>query len=224
MREKLPLSVFFFDCLHADGVDLLERPLRERLAVMDEFAAAHAMPRLDSREANAAAAFLEQVLAAGHEGVMAKDPASSYEAGKRGSAWLKVKPAHTLDLVILAAEWGHGRRKGWLSNLHLGARDETSGEYVMLGKTFKGLSDAMLKWQTEALLEIEVAREGHIVFVEPRIVAEVAFNEVQASSQYPGGLALRFARVKGYREDKGPEDADTLETVRAIHARTHGET
>jgi DNA ligase-1 len=221
LREALPIDVFFFDCLHADGEDLLERPLAERLGVMDSFASAHTMPRLETSDSGAAAAFLDAAIASGHEGVMAKDPASPYVAGSRGSAWLKVKSTHTLDLVILAAEWGHGRRRGRLSNLHLGARDEATGQYVMLGKTFKGLSDAMLEWQTETLLAIEVAREGHVVFVEPRVVAEIAFNEVQASPQYPGGLALRFARVKAYREDKRPEDADTLESVREIHARTH---
>jgi DNA ligase-1 len=220
-RNRLPLSVFFFDCLHAEGEDLIERPLTERLAALDEFAASYAMPRLETEDPGAAADFLAAAIAAGHEGVMAKAPESPYGAGSRGSAWLKVKPTYTLDLVILAAEWGHGRRKGWLSNLHLGARDEAVGHYVMLGKTFKGLSDAMLKWQTERLLELEVARDGHVVFVEPRVVVEVAFNEVQTSSQYPGGLALRFARVKAYREDKGPEDADIFESVREIHARSH---
>lgn len=217
LRDTLPISVFFFDCLHRDGDDLLDRPLTERLVAMDGVVASHAMPRLGAAEPAQAAAFLAAALAAGHEGVMVKDPTSPYEAGRRGRAWLKVKSAHTLDLVILAAEWGHGRRKGRLSNLHLGARDEATGQYVMLGKTFKGLSDAMLAWQTQALLELEVAREGHVVFVEPRIVAEVAFNEVQASSQYPAGLALRFARVKAYRADKAPEDADTLDAVRVIH-------
>ncbi len=221
LREALPLSVFFFDCLHSEGDDLLERPLRERLAAMDAAVGSHAMPRREVGDAEAAEAFLAEASAGGHEGVMAKDPASGYEAGARGKAWRKVKPAHHLDLVVLAAEWGHGRRRGWLSNLHLGARDEASGQYVMLGKTFKGLTDAMLRWQTERLLELEVTREGHVVFVEPQVVAEVAFHEVQTSAQYPGGLALRFARVKAFRPDKAPEQADTLAAVRAIH-RQHG--
>jgi DNA ligase-1 len=148
---------------------------------------------------------------------MAKSPDACYEAGNRGSSWLKVKPAHTLDLVVLAAEWGHGRRRGWLSNLHLGARSKVSGGFVMLGKTFKGMTDEMLAWQTQKLLSLQVARDDFTVYVCPELVVEVAVNELQASSQYPSGLALRFARVKRYRSDKKPEDADTIETVRAIH-------
>ncbi len=221
LRDRLPLSVFFFDCLHSDGEDLLERPLRERLALLDRAVGSHAMPRREVDDGAAAAAFLTEAMDGGHEGVMAKDPASAYEAGARGQAWRKVKPAHSLDLVILAAEWGHGRRRGWLSNLHLGARDEPSGQYVMLGKTFKGLTDAMLRWQTERLLELETTREGHVVFVAPRVVVEVAFDEVQTSAQYPGGLALRFARVKRFRPDKAPEQADTFSAVRAIHRQRH---
>ena len=149
---------------------------------------------------------------------MVKALAAPYEAGRRGAGWLKVKPVHTLDLVVLAAEWGHGRRKGRLSNLHLGARDPDTGGFVMLGKTFKGMTDAMLAWQTERLLELETRREGHIVHVRPELVVEVAFDGVQTSSRYPGGLALRFARVKGYRPDKSPAEADTIDAVRAIHA------
>ncbi|MFB3049074.1 MAG: ATP-dependent DNA ligase, partial [Acidimicrobiia bacterium] len=154
----------------------------------------------------------------GREGVVVKQVDARYEAGRRGGAWLKVKPAYTLDLVILAAEWGSGRRKGWLSNLHLGARDPEGG-YVMLGKTFKGLTDEMLVWQTERFLEIEDHRDGHVVYLEPQIVYEIAFDGVQRSPRYPGGVALRFARVKRYREDKDPDDADTIDTVRAILER-----
>ena len=148
---------------------------------------------------------------------MVKDPGSAYAAGSRGKAWLKVKPAHTLDLVVLAAEWGHGRRQGWLSNLHLGARDPDGGGFVMLGKTFKGLTDEMLDWQTRALLDIEVSRERFVVHVEPRLVVEILCNEVQTSPHYPAGMALRFARVKRYRPDKSPDAADTLDAVRALH-------
>jgi DNA ligase-1 len=167
----------------------------------------------------AAREFLHRALAAGHEGVMLKALDAPYEAGRRGSRWLKLKPATTLDLVVLAAEWGHGRRRGWLSNLHLGARDPDNGGFVMLGKTFKGFTDAMLAWQTGRLLELEVARDAYTVYVRPEIVVEVAFNDVQASPQYPGGVALRFARVKRYREDKAAAAADTIGTVRTLHTR-----
>ena len=153
---------------------------------------------------------------------MAKALDGPYEAGRRGTGWLKIKRANTLDLVVLAAEWGSGRRKGWLSNLHLGARDPAAGGFVMLGKTFKGLTDEMLKWQTQAFLEREASRDSYTVYVRPEIVVEVAFNEVQESSQYPGGLALRFARVKGYRPDKRPEEADTIDAVRRIFAAQGG--
>ena len=166
-----------------------------------------------------AQAFLDDALARGHEGVMVKSLDAPYEAGRRGAGWLKVKPAHTLDLVVLAAEWGHGRRTGKLSNLHLGARDPESGAFVMLGKTFKGMTDEMLAWQTEHLLGLQTGREGHVVHVRPELVVEVAFDGVQTSSRYPGGMALRFARVKGYRPDKSASEADTIDTVRAIHAR-----
>ncbi len=164
-----------------------------------------------------AAAVLERSLATGHEGVMVKALDAAYEAGRRGAAWRKVKPTHTVDLVVLAAEWGHGRRRGWLSNLHLGARGP-SGGFVMLGKTFKGLTDELLEWQTRRLLELEVAREGHIVHVRPELVVEVAFDGVQTSPRYPGGLALRFARVRRYRPDKHPSQADSIEALRAFHA------
>jgi DNA ligase-1 len=216
--DATPLSSFFFDCLHVDGEDLIDRPARERLPALDaRVPAEHVVPRLETSDAGAAQAFLDDALARGHEGVMVKSLDALYEAGRRGAGWLKVKPAHTLDLVVLAAEWGHGRRTGKLSNLHLGARDPASGGHVMLGKTFKGMTDEMLAWQTERLLELETHREGHVVFVRPELVVEVAFDGVQTSPRYPGGMALRFARVKGYRPDKAPSDADTVETVRAIH-------
>src|SRR2546421_3108688 len=179
-------------------------------------------PAMITGGAAEAAAFYQRVLAAGHEGVMAKALDAPYEAGRRGASWLKVKRALTLDLVALAAEWGRGRRRGWLSNLHLGARDAASGGFVMLGKTFKGMTDQVLAWQTERLQELETSRDEYTVYVRPELVVEVAFDGLQASSRYPGGLALRFARIKGYRPDKGPSDADTTETVRGIHARVAG--
>jgi DNA ligase-1 len=217
LRAELPLSAFFFDLLHLDGEDLLDRPAAERLAALAAVAPPGVLvPRVRPADPAEARRFLEDALARGHEGVMVKDPGSRYEAGRRGAAWLKVKPARTLDLVILAAEWGHGRRRGFLSNLHLGARDPSTGGYVMLGKTFKGLTDEMLRWQTERLLELETSRDPLTVHVRPELVVEVAFSDVQASSRYPGGVALRFARVKGYRPDKRPEDADTVDAVRAL--------
>jgi ATP-dependent DNA ligase I len=214
----VPLSPFFFDCLHLDGEDLLDRPLRERLEALDDRLPEELrVPRLVTDDPLEAERFLADVIARGHEGVMVKALDAPYESGRRGSGWLKVKQAHTLDLVVLAAEWGHGRRTGRLSNLHLGARDEQSGGFVMLGKTFKGMTDEMLAWQTERLLELESGRSGHTVHVRPELVVEVAFDGVQRSSRYPGGVALRFARVKGYRPDKRPDEADTIETIRAIH-------
>ncbi len=217
--DALPLASFFFDCLHVDGDELIDLPARERLDVLDaRLPREHVVPRLVTSGAEEAQAFLDDALARGHEGVMVKSLDAPYEAGRRGAGWLKVKPAHTLDLVVLAAEWGHGRRTGKLSNLHLGARDPESGAFVMLGKTFKGMTDEMLAWQTEHLLGLQTAREGHVVHVRPELVVEVAFDGVQTSSRYPGGMALRFARVKGYRPDKSPSEADTIETVRAIHA------
>jgi DNA ligase-1 len=217
LAEDVPLSPFFFDALHLDGADLIDLPARERLAALDQaLPAALRVPRIETGDTAAAQAFLESALERGHEGVMVKSPDAVYEAGRRGAGWLKVKVAHTLDLVVLAAEWGHGRRQGTLSNLHLGARDPGGG-FVMLGKTFKGLTDAMLAWQTERLLELEEGREGQVVHVRPEFVVEVAFDGVQASSRYPGGVALRFARVKGYRPDKRPDEADTIDTVRALH-------
>ena len=216
-RAELPLSPFFFDLLHLDGEDLLDRPARERLQALAGSAPPEVLvPRTLGPEPAAARRFLADALARGHEGVMVKDLGSRYEAGRRGAAWLKVKAARTLDLVVLAAEWGHGRRQGTLSNLHLGARDPATGGFVMLGKTFKGLTDEMLRWQTQRLLELEAARDDWTVHVRPELVVEVAFSDVQASSRYPGGMALRFARVKGYRPDKRPEEADTVEAVRAL--------
>jgi DNA ligase 1 len=219
VRRTTPLAAFFFDCLHVDGEDLIDAPARRRLAVLDaRLPAELVVPRIETDDAEAAQSFLDDALARGHEGVMVKSLEAPYEAGRRGAGWLKVKPAHTLDLVVLAAEWGHGRRQGKLSNLHLGARDPDRGAFVMLGKTFKGMTDEMLAWQTEHLLGLESRREGHVVHVRPELVVEIAFDGVQASSRYPGGVALRFARVKGYRMDKSPDETDTIATVRAIHA------
>jgi len=211
--------VFFFDCLQRDGVSLVDRPAQERFAILAQALPARLIvPRLITGDPAAAEAFYRDALARGHEGVMAKAIDAPYEAGRRGAAWLKVKRAHTLDLVVLAAEWGHGRRRGWLSNLHLGARDAAGGRFVMLGKTFKGLTDELLEWQTRELAWREVARDAYTVYVRPELVVEIAFNDLQASPQYPGGLALRFARVKAYRPDKRAEDADTIETVRQRYA------
>jgi DNA ligase-1 len=225
LKNELPLSLFCFDCMHVDGEDLIDRPLEQRLERLAEIVPeALNVPRLVTSDRAAAKAFLTAALTLGHEGVMAKAPESPYEAGSRGAAWLKIKVAHTLDLVVLAAEWGSGRREGWLSNLHLGARDPHGG-FVMLGKTFKGLTDEVLEWQTEKLtaLAVDPKAGGYVVAVHPQLVVEVAFNELQVSRRYPGGLALRFARVVRYRPDKRPEDADTIDTVRAIAAAQRGE-
>jgi DNA ligase-1 len=219
MRRALPLSAFFFDCLHLEGDDLLDRTGSERAAALATVMPEELrVPRRVSDDADAAESTLDAALARGHEGVMVKSLTAPYEAGRRGAGWLKVKRTHTLDLVILAAEWGHGRRRGWLSNLHLGARDPSSGRFVMLGKTFKGLTDEMLQWQTRTLLELETHRDGIVVFVRPQVVVEIAFDGVQDSSRYPGGIALRFARVRGYRLDKSPDHADTVDAVRALKA------
>jgi DNA ligase-1 len=218
LRETTPLAPFFFDVLHLDGEDLIDRPGRDRLAALAERVPPELRVRgVETADPGEAQRFLEDALAHGHEGVMVKSLDAPYEAGRRGIGWLKVKVAHTLDLVVLAAEWGHGRRQGWLSNLHLGARDPESGGFVMLGKTFKGMTDEMLAWQTEHLLTLKTEEKGHVVHVRPELVVEIAFDGVQTSPRYPGGLALRFARVKGYRPDKRPDEADTIETVRAIH-------
>jgi DNA ligase-1 len=217
LRGDIPLSSFFFDLLHLDGEDLLDRPARERFAALaDALPPSLLVPRLLTPDRSHAERFLEEALRHGHEGVMVKDLGSTYEAGRRGRAWIKVKEAVTLDLVVLAAEWGHGRRKGFLSNLHLGALDPATGGFVMLGKTFKGLTDELLAWQTQELLRLEVSRDAWTVYVRPELVVEVAFNAVQASRKYPGGMALRFARVKRYRPDKTAAQADTVETVRSI--------
>jgi DNA ligase-1 len=219
LRAELPLAAFFFDVLRYDGEALVDAPARERFeALAEAVPAALVVPRLVTGDLAEAQAFYADALARGHEGVMAKALDARYEAGGRGGAWLKVKRAHTLDLVVLAAEWGHGRRRGWLSNLYLGARDPAGGGFVMLGKTFKGMTDELLDWQTRELLAREVARDDYTVHVRPELVVEIAFNDVQESPQYPGGLALRFARVKGYRPDKRSEEADTIDTVRALHA------
>jgi DNA ligase-1 len=223
MRESLPLSAYFFDCLHLVGTPLIDRPQDERFAALAaSLPPALVIPRLVTGDSDAAHAFVEEALGRGHEGVMAKALDAPYEAGGRGAGWLKIKRAHTLDLVVLAAEWGHGRRRGWLSNLHLGARDPATGSFVMLGKTFKGMTDALLAWQTQRLQELAMARDDYTVHVRPELVVEIAFNDIQASPHYPGGMALRFARVKRYRPDKRPEDADTVDTVRALFQKQAG--
>jgi DNA ligase-1 len=218
LRATHPLSVYLFDCLYADGEDLTAKSGRERFEALSRaFPAAMLIPRLVTDDRDAARSFYEDALARGHEGVMAKALDAPYEAGSRGAGWLKIKRAHTLDLVVIAVEWGSGRREGRLSNLHLGALDPATGGFVMLGKTFKGMTDEMLAWQTERLLKLETSREGQVVRVRPELVAEIAFNEIQASPTYPGGFALRFARVKRYREDKRAAEADTIATVRALY-------
>jgi DNA ligase 1 len=224
MRESFPLTPFFFDCLHLDGQDLIDQPGTERWrALASALAPSSLIPRREVNDAGAVEAFAREALDRGHEGLMLKSLAAPYEAGSRGASWLKLKPCHTLDLVVLAVEWGSGRRQGWLSNLHLGARDPKSGGFVMLGKTFKGMTDEMLRWQTTKLLELEVARDGHVVHVRPELVVEISFDGVQQSPHYPGGLALRFARVKRYRPDKRADEAESIETVRAIFAKSAGE-
>ena len=215
------LSVFFFDLLHLDGTDLLDAPTTARAAALDAVVPdGLRVNRLYTSDAVAAQRFLDATLAAGHEGVMAKAPDAPYEAGRRGAGWLKVKPVHTLDLVVLAVEWGSGRRTGKLSNIHLGARDPATGGFVMLGKTFKGMTDAMLDWQTARFLELaDGPTDGYVVHVRPEQVVEIAFDGVQGSTRYPGGMALRFARVLCYRDDKSPAEADTIDTVRAFYER-----
>jgi DNA ligase-1 len=215
MRAELPLTTFAFDLLHLNGEDWFTRPARERFAALRAIAPSLAVPQITTSEVSDGELFLEEALSRGHEGLMAKSLTATYEAGSRGYSWLKIKPAHTLDLVVLAAEWGHGRRQGWLSNLHLGARDADGG-FMMLGKTFKGMTDEMLVWQTQRLQSIATRTEGHVVYVRPELVVEIAFGDVQESPRYAGGMALRFARVKRYREDKPVSDVDTVETVRAI--------
>jgi DNA ligase-1 len=220
--SELPMRAWFFDLLHLDGDDLAARPARERLAALDALVPAGGrVPRLVTADAEEAARFLDEAISRGHEGLVAKSLDAAYEAGNRGASWLKVKPAHTLDLVVLAAEWGHGRRAGWLSNLHLGARDPDAGGFAMLGKTFKGMTDEILAWQTERLRAIAIAEDRWVVHVRPELVVEVAFDGIQTSSRYPSGLALRFARVKRYRTDKRADEADGIEAVRAIFRREH---
>jgi DNA ligase-1 len=217
LMAELPLVPFFFDILFADDRPLIDEPYHRRAEILSLLVPESQRPgRIVTADASEAQGFYDRAIAAGHEGVMAKSLDAPYEAGSRGSAWLKVKAVHTLDLVVLAAEWGHGRRKGKLSNLHLGARDPKGG-FVMLGKTFKGLTDELLEWQTKRLLEVATERDGHIVWVRPELVVEIAFNGLQASPHYAGGLALRFARVVRYRADKTPDQADTIDTVRALY-------
>lgn len=218
LRSQIPLNAQFFDCLYADNDDLLDAPAEQRQAILAEtLPEQQRVHRRICQTPLAAEAFLQAAIAAGHEGIMAKSLTAPYQAGNRGADWLKIKPTHTLDLVILAAEWGSGRRTGKLSNLHLGAVDPVNGGFVMLGKTFKGLTDKMLAWQTEQLLARELGREGNVVHVRPELVVEVAFNELQRSQQYPGGVALRFARVKRHRDDKQAGEADTVDTVMQIY-------
>ena len=223
LRAELPLDVRFFDVLRVDDQALRDEPLQERwralagaVAGTAETAAGAVVPHIEATTPAEAESFLARALGEGHEGVMAKSLSSRYSAGRRGQEWLKIKSAHTFDLMVLAAEWGSGRRRGWLSNLHLGARDPDRGGWVMLGKTFKGMTDEVLRWQTDALLAREIGRDGHAVFVRPELVAEIAFNGVQSSPQYPGGVALRFARLVRYRPDKGPADTNTISDVRAL--------
>jgi ATP-dependent DNA ligase I len=222
-RQSVPLTLFLFDLLHVDGEDLIDEPASARFARLVSVAPPElVIPRLVTADVAEAGEFFTSAIDHGHEGVVVKSLDAPYGAGRRGSEWVKVKPRHTLDLVVLAAEWGHGRRQGWLSNLHLGARDPATGDMVMLGKTFKGLTDALLTWQTERLLDLAdpppaaEARRWGVVRVRPELVVEIAFDGVQASSRYPGGVTLRFARVLRYRPDKSPAEADTIDAVRAL--------
>jgi DNA ligase 1 len=218
-------SIFLFDVLHLDGVDLLDRPNAERRAALEGIVtSAKLVDRIVTSDASEAHAFFERMIQRGYEGVVAKAPSAPYEAGRRGASWRKVKPVLTLDLVVLAVEKGSGRRTGKLSNIHLGARDPATGGFVMLGKTFKGMTDAMLDWQTRRFIELaDGSTEGYVVKVRPEQVVEIAFDGLQTSSRYPGGVALRFARVLRYRDDKSASETDTIDTVRAIHARARGE-
>jgi DNA ligase 1 len=217
LRESMPLSLALFDVLQADDQLLLGEPAEQRFTALGALAPSHAVQRVVTSDVYEAARFYASAIASGHEGVMAKALDAPYDAGSRGASWLKIKKVHRLDLVVLAAEWGGGRRKGWLSNIHLGARDPSSPDgFVMLGKTFKGMTDDMLRWQTEQFLAREVDRDGHVVYIRPELVAEIAFNDVQRSPRYPGGLALRLARVIRYRDDKSAAEADTIDTVRAL--------
>jgi DNA ligase-1 len=220
LRARVPLSTYFFDLLHLDGDDVLDLPGSDRLARLAAVVPPeHLVARTLTSDAEEAHAWFREMVAAGHEGVVVKSLEAPYEAGRRGAAWVKVKPRHTLDLVVLAVEWGSGRRQGWLSNIHLGARDPESGGFKMLGKTFKGMTDEMLAWQTERFLALETSRSRHVVHLRPEQVVEVAFDGIQTSSRYPAGMALRFARVIRYRDDKGADEADTVETVREFLPR-----
>jgi ATP-dependent DNA ligase I len=210
------VTTFLFDVLHVDGDDLLDTPLESRAGRLEQLAPELRIPGELTSDPAAAERVLDEALRAGHEGIVVKDAASAYAAGRRGKAWRKVKPVRTYDLVVLGAEWGHGRRQGWLSNLHLGARDEANGGFVMVGKCFKGLTDELLTWQTEALLAREVDRKGIAVLVRPELVVEIALDGVQASTRYAGGVVLRFARVKRYRPDKSADEADTIDDLRAL--------
>jgi DNA ligase 1 len=223
MGSGVAVTPYFFDVLHVDGRDLLDVSGAERLAALDALVPEdHRVPRLVTDDPAAAEAFAQDALARGHEGVVVKSLAIGYAAGRRGSGWVKVKPVHTLDLVVLAVEWGSGRREGWLSNIHLGARNP-DGTFTMLGKTFKGMTDEMLAWQTERFTELAVSpetiREAYVVPLRPEQVVEIAFDGLQRSTRYPGGVALRFARVLRYRDDKSPDEADTIETVRSLAGR-----
>ncbi len=232
-RADTPLTPFFFDVLHLDGTDLIDEPAHVRQARLAAVMPAHLLvPRLVTEDVEAAGAFFADAVARGHEGVVVKSPDARYAAGRRGSEWIKVKPRHTLDLVVLAAEWGHGRRRGWLSNLHLGARDPATGGLVMLGKTFKGLTDEMLTWQTNRLLELADPpgsgpagdrKDAYgVLRVRPELVVEIAFDGVQGSPRYPGGVALRFARVLRHRPDKPAAEADTIGSVLALWTGDQG--
>ena len=216
MRSELPMTPFWFDLIYLDG-SLIDQPQSTRFSELQRLSPPESVvPHLLTGDTEKAEDFLHAALGSGHEGIMAKMPSAGYVAGARAQSWLKVKQANTLDLVVLAAEWGNGRRQGWLSNLHLGARDAEKGGFAMLGKTFKGLTDEMLKWQTEQLLKLEIARDNYSVHVEPKLVVEIAFNEIQVSPRYKSGLALRFARVKRYRTDKSAADSDTFQTVQKL--------
>jgi len=216
LRSQLPITPFWFDLLYLNGTNLLDETQSRRFATLTELAPQSLIPHIVTSDAARAEEFFEQALERGHEGILAKAIDAKYAAGGRGQSWLKVKRARTLDLVILAAEWGNGRRQGRLSNLHLGARDTEKGGFAMLGKTFKGLTDEMLAWQTQEFLKLEIGRDNYTVYVEPKLVVEIAFNEIQISSRYPSGLALRFARVKRYRTDKSASDADTFQAVQKL--------
>ena len=216
LRAQVPLTTYLFDVLHRDGRDLVDAPALERHEQLSALAPHLLVPRLVTADMSAAGRFFDELVAAGHEGVVVKDGAAPYAAGRRGSGWVKVKPTHTVDLVVLAVEWGSGRRRGWLSNIHLGARDPATGGFVMVGKTFKGLTDETLRWQTQRFTELKVDDNGWVVTVRPEQVVEIAFDGVQTSRRYPGGVALRFARVLRYREDKGPDEADTIGSIQAL--------